>query len=65
VRTDWILRPEIFWKPRSLGLELSVLSVCVVCPELRQRFMKAGAKYDAVKSKSSLLTISRVPVVSS
>ena len=43
------MRPEIFWKPRSLEFVSTVLSVLVVIVELRQRFMKAGAKYDAEK----------------
>lgn len=45
VRTGGILRPESFWKPRSLVLdEDRLLAVAVVIVELRQRFMKAGAK---------------------
>jgi hypothetical protein len=38
------LRPEIFWKPRSLEVESMVLSVRIVAVDWRHRFMKAGAK---------------------
>jgi hypothetical protein len=41
------LRPEIFWKPRSLGAVLAKLSSPVDTWDCRQRFINAGAKYAA------------------
>lgn len=63
VRTGGSLRPEIFWKPRSLEVESTVLSVRIVAVDWRQRFMNAGAKYEAVKRFSLLgrSVISLVP----
>ena len=49
VRTGGSFLPEIFWKPRSLDVESTVLSVRMVAVDWRQRFMNAGAKYEAVK----------------
>lgn len=54
-RTEGIFLPAIFWKPRSLGSVASVLSVPVVWLDFLQCFlMNAGAKYEAVKSRSWL-----------
>ena len=62
-RTDSIFRPEIFWKPRSLGLLLSVVSaVTVDCREARQGRRKVGASVAAANSGSRLSR--RVCVVS-
>lgn len=52
VSTDGIFLPEIFWNPRSLPLDTSVLSVFVVMVDCLHRFINAGAKYVAVKSES-------------
>jgi hypothetical protein len=66
VKTGGSFLPEIFWNPRSLGAESTVLPERVVAVDWRQRFMNAGARYEAVKrgsllSRRSTTSLDRAP----